>query len=257
MYKRFVLTMMLALVAMEVRGAARVFAVTWDAGTNKWALDGTVAPDLSLATSMTYDFTVPSTAGGVFWLSIDDSINDTASALTASDGVTNNRCAPPCTITYTPLESDAGQTFYYISDTFQDAGADISISRCSTISTEADCGKTAGCGWRTTCVSCSSLTTSDMCLEAPTCGWCLSTDTETCMAETDNTCSSFLASETQESSLLYLLFLLVIPVGAAIILVASLVVKKANYKKRNEAMFRIEDEMSVLGGRPAADDNTL
>jgi len=249
--------MVLVLMATHVRGAAHVFEVSWNTDTNQWALDGTIAPDLTLAVGMGYGFTVPSTAGGVFWLSTDYNINGTAEALNETDGVINNRCTPPCTITYTPLESDAGQTFNYISDTVPDAGATIFVTRCASITTEGDCEKTAGCGWRTTCVACSSLTTSSMCMDAPTCGWCLSTDTETCVAHTDNTCSSFQASDESQSSLIYLLILLVIPVGAAVILTAVLVVKKANYRKRNEAMFNIEDEMSVLGGRPAPDDNTL
>lgn len=57
--------------------------------------------------------------------------------------------------------------------------------------------------------------------------------------------------------MLYLLFLLLlIPITRAIFAVV-MVVKKSTHKKHNEAMFRIEDEMAVLGGHTAADDNTL
>lgn len=256
--KRFVVAVLLgvALAAAGVRGAARSYAVTWNTATSQWALDGVAAPVLTLVPALTYEFAVAGeTAGATFWLSFSDNVNDTASALKPEDGVTNNLCTPPCTITYVPPMDDLNQIFYYLSSVVDNAGNEVHIKACTDLADQAACGKAAGCGWTTTCISCSSLTTSATCQGASACSWCV--DPEACVAETDTTCASFIASSEEGAQMLYLLFLLLIPVAGAAIFAVVMVVKKSTYKKRNEAMFRIEDEMSVLGGRPAADDNTL
>jgi len=235
-------------------GAAHIFQVEWSASTAQWIVDGDTAPPLSLATSETYVFLVApaaATAPPRFFLASDDDDNTTDSKLTEANGVSNNLCAP-CNVSFLTTLVDPADTIYYCAETHQGAGNIVSIVGAPTA--------TYGCGWReTTCSRCQAIIMESTCMATKGCAFCIDKDAGGCVAEGETTCAAF-ASSSEDTTTPFWAWI-ILGVGGAVvcaIVLAAVIVLTRKHKamKENESMFRIEDQMSVLGGR-TTDDFTL
>jgi len=213
--------------------------VTWDTYNSGWVLNGVYSPDIYVAGGELTLFNITS-GSGVFFLSTKPCDKKIQYALTREDGVTNNACIPPCTIT-----ANFSRGLFYYCSSLLPKSATIETTICEGTS-RIFCPRYTGCGQNgdNECKSCFAAKSRGECSKISGCSWCPGDGV--CLHENSGACRGQIEIERSVASWVWLL----ITLCAFFVLIAviiTLFISEHSFQSRWAAIAKTDKDFAEVG----------